>query len=225
MPQAVDKRKLPSKERIGALMSYIQTLESLLSEKGIELPQRPENLLPLLNHESLVPENPHETSSSSQDQPPSLDTWLAAGGTPEMTDYQLSTTTSNVSTAMEKLTNRVGSMQIAEDGQMHYFGPTSNLHILHVGSLSLIGTSDRQPNLENQAQILRAYGVDRDVDEDFETHLINLYFAWEDPNIPVVDKEIFFRERERCRKLNQTSHKYSEVLTNAMYAHPINLSL
>lgn len=114
---------------------------------------------------------------------------------------------------MDQLASRMGSLQVAEDGQLRFYGATSNLHILASGASP--GTPAPSVNEDYQA-ILEKARLGQYVDEELEDHLLKLYFCWEDPSIHVVDEEIYFRERYRARKEFQFSHFYSEVLTNAM---------
>ena len=115
-----------------------------------------------------------------------------------------------------QLTSRLGRLQIAEDGQPRYYGATSNLHILHSGPQSLC-----QPNIRNvfthgDAAIAQA-GLQWQEDSSYENNLTNLFFSWHNALMYVVDREIFFRERTRC-KSGQTSDLYSPALANAMCA-------
>lgn len=116
---------------------------------------------------------------------------------------------------MSPLSDRMGSLQIAEDGQLRFFGLTSNLHISHVGPFPLFNSNIRSVHW-NEALILKAAGVGHEVEEELEDHLTKLYFTWENPNIPLVDEATYYQEKDRYRRLNQPSHRYSEVLNNAM---------
>ena len=109
----------------------------------------------------------------------------------------------------------MGSLQIAEDGQLRLFGPTSNLHISHVGPFPLFNSNIRLVHW-NEALILTAAGVNSHVDKELEDHLTKLYFAWENPNIPLVDERAYYEGKNCYRNLNQPNHRYSEVLNNAM---------
>jgi hypothetical protein len=109
----------------------------------------------------------------------------------------------------------MGSLQIAEDGQLRFYGATSNLHILHNGPLSLSRSKFRSPN-EQGADLLLGAGVGHFVDPSIEDHLLKLYFTWEEPSIHVVEEAVFWRERTNCRDAGLFNQLYSEVLTNAM---------
>lgn len=208
MPRGIDKRKFPPKDRLSAIMSYVETLESLLQNHGIGFPKRPDALPPLYPS----PAQKHNEAETPTWKNSSPQTALSVRRGSMLSEANSNT----LATIIDQLTDTVGSMQIAEDGELHYFGATSNLHILHVGSLSLSDSPHIPANQGGHKEILRAYGVDHEVDEELEDHLIKLYFSWEDPNIPVVDQDTFFQERQRCRNGNEKSRKYSEVLTNAM---------
>jgi hypothetical protein len=116
---------------------------------------------------------------------------------------------------VDQLSTRLGSLQVAEDGQLRLFGATSNLHIVHSGPESLSRPKLRSVRVHGPAVLARA-GLDRNVDPTLEDHLIELYFAWEDPSIHVIDKETYMIERQRWRDGINGSAFYSEVLTNAM---------
>lgn len=116
---------------------------------------------------------------------------------------------------MDQLSGRIGSLQIAEDGQLRFYGATSNLHILHNGPMSL-SRSNFRSTCEDGAALLQSGGVGHLVSEELEDHLLQLYLCWEDPSIHVIDEDIFWRERRNCKATNTISSMYSEVLTNAM---------
>lgn len=117
---------------------------------------------------------------------------------------------------LDQLSGRMGSLQIAEDGQLRFYGATSNLHILHNGPLSLSRSKFRSASEEGTDLLCKA-GVGHFVDEAIEDHLLKLYLVWEDPSIHVVEEAIFWRERRKCKTDNQVSSLYSEVLANAMW--------
>lgn len=113
------------------------------------------------------------------------------------------------------LAARMGSLQIAEDGQLRYYGPTSNLHLYHAGLHSLSRSTIRHVATEG-TQVLARAGLDHTVTPDVERHLAELYFAWEDPAIHVVDEEVFFLEKQKWKTGHTNTPYYSETLNNAM---------
>lgn len=115
----------------------------------------------------------------------------------------------------DRLATRVGALRIAEDGQLRYYGPTSNLHIQSSGAQSLSQGMIRQVATEG-AGVLRRLGLDHHVPLDVQTHLAKLYFTWEDPAIHVIDEDVFFEERERWLLEDYSTPYYSETLNNAM---------
>lgn len=220
---AIDKRKMASKERLAAMVAYIQDIEALLATHAIEPPStRPDSLLP------PVAASSHATTQPSA-SPTAVQAWPTSDGHASMLEERSSVpspenspsancrllASPESSCTLNTLSDRVGSLQVAEDGQLRFFGPTSNLHISHVGPFPLFNSNIRSI-YRNEALILKAAGVDHHVDDEFEDHLTKLYFTWENPNIPIVDEETYYQEKMRYRKLDQSSHRYSEVLTNAM---------
>lgn len=59
-------------------------------------------------------------------------------------------------------------------------------------------------------------GLDHPIAPDVERHLAELYFAWEDPAIHVVDEEVFFLEKQKWKSGHTNTPYYSETLNNAM---------
>lgn len=158
--------------------------------------------------EYSIPASDDSTTTTSPSQNSSLTNVLV----PE--NYQRARET--ISPLIDQLAGRMGSLQIAGDGKLRFFGATSNLHILFTGdrrSASGRGGTNQDP----QAVLDRA-GVGDVIDAELESHLLRLYFAWEDPSIHVVDEAVFYRDRAKCKIHNTSSDFYSETLTNAMCA-------
>lgn len=119
------------------------------------------------------------------------------------------------------LAARVGALRIAEDGELRYYGPTSNLHVHPNGSQSLSQANIR--HVENEGSgVLKKLGLDREVPLSTEIHLARLYFCWEDPAIHVLDEDTFFAEKENTLFHGKKSPYYSETLNNAMYVCALN---
>lgn len=156
-----------------------------------------------------------QTASMSAFDPYVEDNYFYSESSPDQPIAEPSNSNSEPDLLVDQLSGRIGSLQIAEDGQLRFYGATSNLHILHNGPLSLSRSKFRSPS-EEGAALLRGAGVGHAVDPALEDHLLKLYFCWEDPSIHVVEESIFWRERVKCQTGNHASSLYSEVLTNAM---------
>lgn len=113
------------------------------------------------------------------------------------------------------LAARVGALRIAEDGELRYYGPTSNLHMHRNGSQALSQATIRHVEAEGSG-VLRRLGLDRQVPLSIEMHLAKLYFSWEDPAIHVLDEDTFFTEKQNTILHGKKSPYYSETLNNAM---------
>jgi hypothetical protein len=118
---------------------------------------------------------------------------------------------------VDQLASSMGSLQIAEDGQLRFYGATSNLHLL-VHGMRRTSHCIPFPTADDIQSTLDAAGVGQSVDPELEEHLIKLYFCWEDPSIHLVQEETFYRERQKCKAGIGPSKFYSEVLVNAMCA-------
>ncbi|KNG48363.1 hypothetical protein TW65_04885 [Stemphylium lycopersici] len=211
----LDKRKIPMKDRLAAAEAYSSELETLLVANGIALPGQEQEMLP------TVPSPAHLRSELST---------TGICGYPDQTaisEHKEIPGSSTVDTCpsliegssplVDQITGSLGSLQLAEDGQLRFYGATSNLHILTKETrVSAQRHGLTQPNEVDD--ILRAAGVGHFVDPELEEHLIKLYFCWEDPSIHFVEQDVFYRERKRCKANFGTSKLYSEVLVNAMCA-------
>ncbi|RFU32302.1 hypothetical protein B7463_g4018, partial [Scytalidium lignicola] len=124
---------------------------------------------------------------------------------------------------IDQLSARMGAFKIAEDGQLRYFGATSNLHIVHNGISSLARAPSRSIRVEGQKALSRA-GIDQVFSLEVERYLEELYFKWEDPAIHVVDEEMYFLEKEKYDAGTDGSPFYSETLKNAICAVGANLN-
>lgn len=113
-----------------------------------------------------------------------------------------------------RLATRQGTFQVAEDGQVRYFGASSNLHLLHNGPFSLC-----QPKIasarghEEMANLNPTEEFSRN--QKYRDHLTELFFSWENPLLNAVDRTIYWSERSRYR-LGEDVLFYSPTLETAM---------
>lgn len=116
------------------------------------------------------------------------------------------------------LAARMGSLRIAEDGQLRYYGPTSNLHgqPSDIQYLSLLKAKIRHVSTDG-AHVLRKLGLDQVVPLEIEIHLAKLYFAWEDPAVRAIDEEVYFEEKLKWAAGDYSSPYYSDTLNNAVW--------
>lgn len=115
---------------------------------------------------------------------------------------------------IEQLSTRMGTLRLVGNGQLKYYGPTNHLNLADSSVIDhqSVTRSVRQDGQE----ILDQVGVGQTVENQLEGHLINHYFAWQDPSFHVVDQDIYWAARARWRNESIDTPFYSEVLTNAM---------
>ncbi|KAL5117988.1 hypothetical protein ACEQ8H_004133 [Pleosporales sp. CAS-2024a] len=211
----LDKRKVSVKDRLAAAEAYTQELERLLTAGGISLPRDGQASAPAMAFQpSATPFSPTGPSQAHGHK------FHSQGGGPvtaPSTGPVYPSPTEGSSPLVDQITGSLGSLQLAEDGQLRFYGATSNLHLLIKGTRRSANRQGLTHPSEVQA-VLQAAGVGQIVDAELEEHLIHLYFCWEDPSIHLVQEEIFYRERERCKSGYGTSKLYSEVLVNSMCA-------
>lgn len=211
----LDKRKIAAKERLATAEAYTKELEALLIANGIPLPNEREATQPTVGNRDLSTPVPLPTSiRKALHSAPVPDSEALSGTSPAVSYHSPADCSSPL---VDQLTGNLGSLQLAEDGQLRFYGATSNLHLLIKG---LRKSSQRnalsQP--EEVQAVLDAASCGHTVDAELEEHLIRLYFCWEDPSIHLVQEEVFYRERRKCKFGLGTSKLYSEVLVNSMCA-------
>lgn len=120
---------------------------------------------------------------------------------------------------LDLLAKRMGSLRVAEDGQLRYYGATSNMHILRTPATHPPATSQARFNKYDAEECLSRAGVGHYVPRELEEHLIKLYMFWENPFIHVVDADSFTQARQQALTTgssNSLSRCYNEILVNAM---------
>lgn len=124
---------------------------------------------------------------------------------------------------IEQISNRIGTLKIAGDGHLRFYGATSNLNLVDVSATQQRQRPDARSVRYDGQDTLNRLRVGQPVDQSLEDHLVELYFTWQNPSTYVVDKEMFMTARSKWRNELEDTPFYSEVLTNAMYG--INMLL
>lgn len=119
---------------------------------------------------------------------------------------------------IEQLSHRIGTLKIAGDGHLRFYGATSNLNLIDVSATQQRQRPDARTVRHDGQDILNHLRVGQPVDQALEDHLVELYFTWQNPSIYVVDKEMYMTARSKWRNEFDDTPFYSEVLTNAMCA-------
>ncbi|KAK8216568.1 putative fungal-specific transcription factor [Phyllosticta capitalensis] len=116
---------------------------------------------------------------------------------------------------IKQISTRMGSLQLAPDGHLRYYGATSNILCDFPDTDH---TQTRRSVRRDGRDVLEAANLDKTVDPSIEEHLISLYFAWQEPFFHVVDEKMYHIGKEEWRIEKRDVAYYSEVLTNAMCA-------
>lgn len=114
----------------------------------------------------------------------------------------------------EQLASRLGRLRIAEDGQLRYYGATSNLHMIRNGMLPCFQPTIRTTSTHGKAALERA-GLPWNDDPEYEAHLTKLFFAWHNTFLYVVHEAAYYSHRSLHRSGASTTY-YSPTLENAM---------
>ncbi|KAL4749971.1 hypothetical protein BDW72DRAFT_204306 [Aspergillus terricola var. indicus] len=119
---------------------------------------------------------------------------------------------------IEQISHRIGTLKIAGDGHLRFFGATSNLNLVDVSATQQRQRPDARTVRHDGQDILNHLRVGQSVDQALEDHLLELYFTWQNCSTYVVDKEMYYTARQQWRDEFDDTPFYSEVLTNAMCA-------
>lgn len=118
---------------------------------------------------------------------------------------------------IDQISHRIGTLKIAGDGHLRFYGATSNLNLVDVSATQQRQRPDARTVRHDGQDILNHLRVGQPVDQGLEDHLVELYFTWQNPTTYVVDKEMYMIARSKWRNEYDDTPFYSEVLTNAMY--------
>ncbi|KAL4882099.1 fungal-specific transcription factor [Aspergillus karnatakaensis] len=119
---------------------------------------------------------------------------------------------------IEQISHRIGTLKIAGDGHLRFYGATSNLNLVDVSATQQRQRPDARTVRHDGQDILNHLRVGQPVDQALEDHLLELYFTWQNCSTYVVDKEMYYTARTNWREEFDDTPFYSEVLTNAMCA-------
>ncbi|KAF9887193.1 hypothetical protein FE257_010447 [Aspergillus nanangensis] len=98
---------------------------------------------------------------------------------------------------IHRLSSRMGSLHMTERGHLKYFGATSNLHLLSTHHLPVYHPFRKSLPFDLSIS-LASTGMEVEVSEDLETHLLRCFFAWESPLIHIIQEGVFLAERAKC---------------------------
>ncbi|EQB58296.1 hypothetical protein CGLO_01470 [Colletotrichum gloeosporioides Cg-14] len=116
---------------------------------------------------------------------------------------------------VNQLSDRLGSLHIGPNGQISYYGPTSNFSLVEMPAGSDTLAVDRTVRNDGQEH-LDMMGYGKTIPPDLEEHLINLYFAWQDPFSHIVDRSLYEDAKYKWLEREEDTPYYSEALRNAM---------
>ena len=115
---------------------------------------------------------------------------------------------------VDQLSERIGSLQIGPGGQIRYYGATSNYNLVEMPTPDNLTVHRTVRN--NGQEHLERLELGRDVPEDLENHLTNLYFAWQDPTFHAVNRKLFESAKTLWRDDKEDTPYFSEALQNSM---------
>lgn len=157
--------------------------------------------------------NMRQTSySNGSPQQGSYNDMLAERSPPSMDDND---DNESVEGLVDQLSDRMGTLQIGADGQIRYYGPTSNFTLIDMPSTDPMHV--HRSTREDGQEYLDRLGVGAEVPPDLEDHLINLYFTWQDSSFHIVDREMYENGKRQWHEEMRDTPYYSEALRNAMY--------
>lgn len=174
--------------------SMVDYMENDIDLDALQVPE-------LRANDPLSDADPH--SSTSDPSPPTL-----------LNDDE-STDDEDHSVVTNELSHRLGSLLMTDNGERHFYGATSNLNLARGGNLPVMYANRCDKGQKAQAR-LEAAGLDEEMSRDVEDRLLQLFFAWHNPSLYIVDEAIFTKARLDFRQGKQETLFYSPFLMNAM---------
>lgn len=114
-----------------------------------------------------------------------------------------------------RLAARLGSLHVAEDGRLRFYGTASNYHFL-LGNRDLLPSNE--PTIQDTKRealiALENAKLDREVPAALEERLIELFFKWHNPCHITIDRAMF--EVARTQDRNGQDTFCSQSLVAAM---------
>lgn len=117
---------------------------------------------------------------------------------------------------VNQLSARLGSLRLAPDGKLRYFGTASNLHLIDNQSKSGENFMLHTPSRVNIQRLLEVADLSQAVDMQLEDHLLRLFFTWHNPSSYIVDEEVFYMARQSWFNTGVQNSYYNDVLKDAM---------
>ncbi|KAG9946620.1 hypothetical protein KCU85_g6329, partial [Aureobasidium melanogenum] len=141
----------------------------------------------------------------------------------EQTAHQQEDSTSNSgdeenTELVNQLSARLGSLRLAPDGKLRYFGTASNLHLIDNQNKSGENFMLHTPSRVNIQRLLEVADLSQEVDIQLEDHLLRLFFTWHNPSSYIVDEEVFYMARQSWFNTGVQNSYYNDVLKDAMCA-------
>lgn len=94
---------------------------------------------------------------------------------------------------IKDISDRLGALNIGEDGQIHYFGSRSNFSLLKNSPVASSTVSSR--DLQKQAaDTLDQLNLRVEVSDELRNHLLDLFWSWQNTWQYLVVKELFLED-------------------------------
>ncbi|KAF5249556.1 hypothetical protein FANTH_5149 [Fusarium anthophilum] len=114
---------------------------------------------------------------------------------------------------IKDISDRLGALNIGEDGQIHYFGSRSNFSLLKNSPVASSTVSSR--DLQKQAaDTLDQLNLRVEVSDELRNHLLDLFWSWQNTWQYLVVKELFLEDLY----ITHSSRYTSPLLLSAVLA-------
>ena len=123
---------------------------------------------------------------------------------------------------VDELAELTSQLNVDEDGEMHYYGPTSNLHFTPDvasrarGSFSSTESSPPADQINYSAYMLAS--------AELESHLLNLYWSYQHPYFYLLSRTLFEKDMAVAKAGYGNIKYFSPLLYNAILAHATHIS-
>ena len=125
---------------------------------------------------------------------------------------------------VDELAEVTSQLNVDDDGEMHYYGPTSNLHLTPNVAVASSARGSFSPTESSPPADQIKYSEYMLSSDELESHLLSLYWAYQHPYFYLLSRTLFERDMAAAKADYGNIKYFSPLLYNAMLAHATHIS-
>ena len=133
----------------------------------------------------------------------------------DLTSFETSVPNEEQDSVVSRLSETKGTLHNFENGDLRYFGATSNLNLLD-SEPPFYDHIEEDTYHARGKRMVECAGLGHAIEPELINHLINLYFAWQDSSFHVVDRDAYETQRRIHHANPDDNRGHIQALTNIM---------